>query len=131
MEGRLRLVSGIWDEDNYAKLVLTRNDIFLSLHKGCDLLNQPLEAFRISKLLVYSRVVIAERSHAADEHQFKGLVEFAALADIPALYRKVSSISSAQRIALGRQRAADFQNRFSPARLLNQSGLFTVLDARL
>lgn len=127
MHGQLQAVNNVWSEASFAAL-MRMHSIYLSFHKACLMPDQPLEAFRVSKLLEYGRLVIAERSFAGDEREFDGLVTFGTLADVPKLHQELLQMPLAERAALAEARAAAFRVRFSPQRLFNESGLHALLE---
>jgi len=125
--GELRFTSSAWTEEEYASIV-EKSAIFLSFHKGCGLANQPLEAFRISKLLSYGRIVLAERSFSADERSFEGLLFSSSLDEMPRLYERLKRMGHSALRELAARQHNEFITRFSPTRLLYTSGVANMLD---
>jgi hypothetical protein len=128
-EGRnaLRAEAQIWPEAQFASL-MRQHAIFLTLHTACDTPDQPIEALHVCKLLEYGRLVIAERSNAADERMFAGLVTFGNVSEIGELYSSIMQMPLRERAALAESRKQAFRDRFSPHRLLNESGARALLD---
>lgn len=124
----LRAVDNVWSEASFATL-MRKHAIYLSFHKGCGLPNQPVEAFRVAKVLSHGRLVIGERSHVADEHEFDQLVTFGNLSQVPYLHRQILQMPLAERTSLAEARSAAFRVRFNPLRLFNTSGVRFMLDS--
>ena len=85
--------------------------------------------FRFSALLSAGARVFSERCHPADEHFYKGLVEFASIDQIPkaVLTAWRSSRNSAHADDEASKRIAEFDKLFSPSRILERAGVFDAI----
>ena len=102
--------------------------IFISVHKGCGMSNESLEAFRVSKLLNYRALVLSEPSHAEDEAAYAGLVTFAPIERLPSAYTELAALSHTERRAQAERVHADFSARFEPLKLFENAGVYAMLD---
>jgi len=129
LPGRVVDVQGLWNESAFARHLLEgQHSIFVNVHKACGVSNQPLEAFRISKLLNYGALVVSERGYARDEAEYAQLVDFTDPADIPERFLRYAAMGPTERAALAEGRAGDFARRFEPVALLAGAGVYEMLD---
>ena len=125
-KSRLARFQNAFDEEHLGA-ALQRSGAFLNLHKRCDSPAQPLESFRVSRLLSSSALVVSERACAADEREFEGLADFAAAARLADAYLGLANKSRAEREAIAGERAARFATRFAPEALLRRAGVDALL----
>ena len=125
-KSRLARFQNAFDEEHLGA-ALQRSGAFLNLHKKCDSPAQPLESFRVSRLLSSSALVVSERACAADEREFEGLADFAAAARLAEAYLGLANKSRAEREAIAGERAARFATRFAPEALLRRAGVDALL----
>ncbi|KAG8466998.1 hypothetical protein KFE25_000314 [Diacronema lutheri] len=125
--GAFRLAHDLWNEATWRR-ALARMSAVVNLHKNCSDSAQPLEAFRVAKLLAYGCIVLSERSDARDEAAFAGMVTFASVDALPAMWARFAASSAAQRAAAGGAARTKFLAAFAPARLFHEAGVFGLLD---
>eukprot|EP00965_Chrysotila_dentata_P151911 5019616-Pleurochrysis_carterae.AAC.5 len=120
-------LNGVWTPSAFEALV-KGNGIHLNLHKRCDPIEpRPLETFRLSTLLSAQALIISERADVADEEPYAGLVTFATVRGIQEEFDVLANMSKWARRELSRARAANFQRRFAPGRLLQNAGIGQLL----
>tara|TARA_B110001452_G_scaffold218494_1_gene190263 strand:+ start:1605 stop:2765 length:1161 start_codon:yes stop_codon:yes gene_type:complete len=118
--GSLQATYAAWDEGALAR-VLSRHDLFLNLHKGCESGHAPV-TFRAARVLSAGRLLLSERAHPRDEAAYDGLITFAPLAELPAAYRALRATSDRRRLARGVFR--NFTRRFAPRALFEAAGVY-------
>ena len=65
----------VWDDSGF-RTIINESDIYLNLHNDCAHPHNPLETFRLAKLLNAHALMISERSHPSDEREFEDLISF-------------------------------------------------------
>jgi hypothetical protein len=115
-------------------------------HGAAERGGQPIAATRVSTLLNYGRLVLAEHAHAQDEQAWAGLITFVQRDELAEAYRKAcaehlpltlsangSSVPraalEAEQAALTARQRADFQRRFAAEVLFERAGIYALFDS--
>ena len=77
----------------------------------------------MATLLSGGALVISERSCAADESEFHGLVSFVNASLLVEEYERISNWSARARAAVASERSTLFRTRFAPTTILERSGV--------
>jgi hypothetical protein len=122
----MRLVERAFDDDTFHRKVLGSAGVFLNLHKACGDAHNPVEGFRVAKLLNAGRLVISERAHPLDERAYDGTVLFCdSMAAVADLYAKLAANGSW--LALAAKGAANFRTQFAPRRIFERARIYAEL----
>tara|TARA_B110001452_G_scaffold247038_1_gene232816 strand:+ start:921 stop:1853 length:933 start_codon:yes stop_codon:yes gene_type:complete len=125
---RLRHVgSGINSDAAFASLAVDSDQVFLNLHRRCEMTSVPLERFRLQRYLSAGQLVVSEPAHPDDMARLQGIVTFANLSDIALEFEKLANRSRAERIELTSCRHHAFVTRCAPGHILHQAGGFDLL----
>lgn len=103
-------IETLWSDEKLQRR-LGDASIFVNWHKNCLAADQPLETFRIAALLSLGALVVSQRSHARDEAEFAGLVDFVDDAQFWPFVATLRNMSTAARQALGRERMERFRRQ--------------------
>lgn len=124
----ISMTNRVWSDAEFAQL-MGRFSVFLNMHKNCGSAHEPVEVFRVNKLLSAGGLVISERSYPKDEQEFEGIVSFAdGMAGVAEEYLRLAHMPKAERETLAGARAARFVARFAPARIFERAGIYARFD---
>lgn len=126
--GKIQILKDLWTEERWQQ-AMTNMTAVVNLHKHCGDSTQPLEAFRAVKLLAHGCIVLSERSNAQDEAAFEGMVTFASVEDLPAVWARVSALRAVDRAAAGATARTKFLAAFKPKTLFENAGVYELLDS--
>ena len=122
---------GSWGSIHQVLNAIGSSSIKLNLHRWCgngSSIRTAFEAFRAAQLLSHGAVVISERSFAADEAMYRGMVHFAELRELPALFHRLASLTLQQRQRMGADARETFLSRFRPEATFERAGIYAMLD---
>ena len=117
----------VWSEPSLATRAHRPHAQFVNLHKACNATTAAApaaEAFRFSQLLSLGALVLSERSAAVNEAAYSELVTFAPFVSLGAAVRELQHLGAGGRLALARQRAATFAERFEPSQIFSRAGVW-------
>ena len=80
-----------------------------------------VNAFRVAPLLARGAVVLSERSDPRDEADYKSLIKFGAVADLPGMYQRLPT--RGKLTAERRRVQLRFRKLFNPSVLFAQAGM--------
>lgn len=122
IQARVKYMGGVWTYTDWEKLASKNNTAFLTVHKACGVASSPLESFRLSSILSFGGVLIAEPSDSRDMAMYDGIMIVE-----PDFYAERWSTATLEllqdgpRLAAWRDRAfARYKSRFDPRELLTQ-----------
>ena len=115
----------VWDDAHYAAL-LRDHHFFVNLHKQCEVTHAPV-TFRHSQLLSAARLVASPPAHPLDEAAYAGLVTFVPFEQIAATHRAWAAMPAPRRAARQLEVWQAFRQRFDPARLFADAGIYEAL----
>lgn len=119
---RLERTYSVWN-DTALDGLMARYEVFLNLHKSCRTTG-PV-TFRNALLLNAAKLIVSEHAHAADEEEYRGMIDFVPAASIP---RHYEALVAGGDVARRRKRAAahaKFRRRFAPRRLFERAGVYS------
>ena len=124
---RLEHTFSAFDEDRWRERVLARSGTFVNLHKDCGNVHSPI-TFRVPKLLNAERLVLSERSHPLDEHEYAGILSFYDdMTSLAAAFEKLSAEEGGWE-SRAREAAARFRVRFAPQRVFRRAGVLELFN---
>lgn len=103
--------------------VISRHEIFLNLHKGCESGHAPV-TFRAARILSAGKLLLSERAHPRDEAAYSGLITFASLAELPAAYRALRAATPGDRMSLAQRVFRNYTRQFAPRALFEAAGVY-------
>jgi len=110
----------------FQKLFLTRS-IFVTWHESCFSGRYAHEP-QLSLLLSAQALVVSVRPYFKDETEYRGFANFAPSGRLLAEIEQPASMSPRQGMELAFNRTSAFAQKFAPARILREAGLFSSLD---
>jgi len=88
-----------------------------------------VHASQLSTLLSYQFLVVSvEPALLKDKAEYQDFVTFASSENLVAEFQKLARMSSQQRIELAFNRSAEFAYKFEPFKILQQTGIFVLLN---
>lgn len=108
----------VWNASAFAELASSAQ-LFLNLHKHCG--SRHPVTFRNSVLLNAHKSILSERAHCRDEREYRGMITFSSIRDLPATYQNLlrSDWRATQRAAY-----RSFAQRFAPSALFQRAGVY-------
>lgn len=71
---RVKQTYKVWTVEDWKKVASTNHTVYLTMHKACGDRTRPLESFRLSSILSFGGVLIAEPSNQEDVEMYKGTI---------------------------------------------------------